>query len=393
MNIDEMNLEQITARLAELDEEVRAATEAETVDNAAEEKKRLLERKAELEVLEARKQTALDITAGKVVPKIVEARKEVKPMEIKKDDFLATPEYRTFWLKGLQNALTDVEKRANENWAAATALGAIPTITSGLFLEKMKQTAPLLNEINLFRVPGNFTIAVEGTRAAAAIHTENALITAADDTTTAVTLGGYEIAKLARVSKIVQKMGVAEFEQFLVNTLGGDIGRLIENYLVTGNGTNQPEGIEQAYATWTNDTNGVQWASSNTPTAAELMELIGYLEGSYAPGAKFLMNHKTFWTKIMTLRDDSKYPVVNIDGAAKLLMGFPVIFSSYVPDYTLYFGDFKKAVYGNFSEDINVAVSEHAGFNYNSVAYRASCIFDSKVGLAEALVKGATSIA
>ncbi len=393
MNIDEMNLEQITARLAELDDEVRAATDIEAVNKATQEKTDLLTRKAELEDLQQRKQTALDITAGIAVPNIIATRKETKMENMTQDDVLASKEYRTYWLKGLQNALTDVEKRANENWAAATALGAIPTITSGLFLEKMKQTAPLLNEINLFRVPGNFTIAVEGTRAAAAIHTENALITAADDTTTAVTLGGYEIAKLARVSKIVQKMGVAEFEQFLVNTLGGDIGRLIENYLVTGNGTNQPEGIEQAYATWTNDTNGVQWASSNTPTAAELMELIGYLEGSYAPGAKFLMNHKTFWTKIMTLRDDSKYPVVNIDGAAKLLMGFPVIFSSYVPDYTLYFGDFKKAVYGNFSEDINVAVSEHAGFNYNSVAYRASCIFDSKVALAEALVKGATSIA
>lgn len=393
MNINEMTLEQITARLAELDEQVRSATDIEAVNQAAAEKSELLTRKGELEDLQQRKQIALDITAGIAVPNIIATRKETKMENMTQDDVLASKEYRTYWLKGLQNALTDVEKRANENWAAATALGAIPTITSGLFLEKMKQTAPLLNEINLFRVPGNFTIAVEGTRAAAAIHTENALITAADDTTTAVTLGGYEIAKLARVSKIVQKMGVAEFEQFLVNTLGGDIGRLIESYLVTGNGTTQPEGIEQAYATWTNDTNGVQWASSNTPTAAELMELIGYLEGSYAPGAKFLMNHKTFWTKIMTLRDDSKYPVVNIDGQQKLLMGFPVIFSSYVPDYTMYFGDFKKAVYGNFSEDINVAVSEHAGFNYNSVAYRASCIFDSKVGLAEALVKGATSIA
>jgi HK97 family phage major capsid protein len=393
LNINEMTLEQITARLAELDEQVRSATDIEAVNQAAAEKSELLTRKGELEDLQQRKQIALDITAGIAVPNIIATRKKTKMENMTQDDVLASKEYRTYWLKGLQNALTDVEKRANENWAAATALGAIPTITSGLFLEKMKQTAPLLNEINLFRVPGNFTIAVEGTRAAAAIHTENALITAADDTTTAVTLGGYEIAKLARVSKIVQKMGVAEFEQFLVNTLGGDIGRLIESYLVTGNGTTQPEGIEQAYATWTNDTNGVQWASSNTPTAAELMELIGYLEGSYAPGAKFLMNHKTFWTKIMTLRDDSKYPVVNIDGQQKLLMGFPVIFSSYVPDYTMYFGDFKKAVYGNFSEDINVAVSEHAGFNYNSVAYRASCIFDSKVGLAEALVKGATSIA
>jgi HK97 family phage major capsid protein len=388
--IENMTIDQIVTRLAELDEEVRAATEIDIVDKAAAEKTELLDRKAELEAFESRKQTALNIQSGIVMPKIIEKR--IDKMTDSKD-YLSTPEYRTFWLKNLQQSLTDVEMRANENWAAATALGTIPTITSGLFLEKMKQTAPLLDEISLYHVPGNFTLAVEGTRNVAAIHTENALITAVDDTTTAVTLGGYEIAKLARVSKIVQKMGVSEFEQFLVNTLGGDIGRLIENYLITGNGTTQPEGIEQAYATWTDNTNGVQWASSNSPTALEIMELIGYLEGSYVPGAKFLMNHKTFWTKIMILRDDAKYPVVNMDGGQKLLMGFPVVFSSYVPDYTMYFGDFKRALYGNFSEDINVAFSAESAFAYNSVHYRASCIFDSKVAMPEAMVKGATSIA
>jgi len=392
--MENMNLEQITARLAALDEEVRAMTKAEDVDAATEEKRKLVERKAELEDLEQRKQDAFKITAGIVTPTIITHRKDERKMEnMTHDQVISSPEYRNYWLKGLQSALTEPEKRAGEAWAQSTALGAIPTITSGLFVEKMKQTAPLLDAINLFHVPGNFSLAVEGTRNVAAIHTENASITASDDTTTVVTLGGYEIAKLASVSKSVKKMGVSEFEQFLVNTLGGDIGRLIENYLVAGNGTTQPTGIEQAYTTWTNDTNGVQWGSSNTPTAAELMELIGYLEGSYAPGAKFLMNHKTFWTKIMTLRDDSKYPVVNIDGDLKRLMGFPVLFSSYVPDYTLYFGDFKRAVVGNFSEDINVAISEHSGFASNAIHYRGSCIFDSKIALPEAIVKGATSIA
>ena len=75
MNIDEMNLEQITARLAELDDEVRAATDAEAVNKAADEKKELLARKAELEDLEQRKQTALDIASGILTPKIIDTRK------------------------------------------------------------------------------------------------------------------------------------------------------------------------------------------------------------------------------------------------------------------------------------------------------------------------------
>lgn len=383
-------LMEIDARLVE----IRGAVELPDadLDVLEAEANKLKEERAEfVKKAEQRKRLLEGIAAGEIKTELVEKPDERKH---KMDNKILTPdsaEYREAWLKNLQKTIA--EQRSGEGWASATALGAIPTVTSGLFLEKMVQVAPLLNEISLYHVPGNFSISVEGTRAAAAIHTENALITGSDDTTTVITLGGYEIAKLVSVSKTVQKMGINEFEQFLVQTLGGDVARLVETYLVSGNGSTQPKGIEEAYTTWTNDTNGVQWASSNTPTAAEIMELIGYLEGSYAPNAKFLMNHKTFWTKIMTLRDDSKYPVVNVDGDVKRLMGFPVIFSSKVPDYTMYFGDFKKAVVANMSEDINVALSEHSGFRSNAIDYRASCIFDSKIALPEAIVKGATSIA
>ena len=55
MKLEEMNLEQVTQRLAELDIEVREATEVEAVNKATEEKKNLLIRKSELEDLEMRK--------------------------------------------------------------------------------------------------------------------------------------------------------------------------------------------------------------------------------------------------------------------------------------------------------------------------------------------------
>ena len=77
------NLSQIIERLAALDIEVRDAQDIETVEKLGTEKKELLERKAELETLEKRKQTALDITSGKVEAKIVESRKGEKNMDFK----------------------------------------------------------------------------------------------------------------------------------------------------------------------------------------------------------------------------------------------------------------------------------------------------------------------
>ena len=84
MNLDEMNLQQVEERLAALDVEVREATEAEAVEKAAEEKKGLLTRKAELVDLEQRKKTALELNEGKAPEKIIEARKEEKKMDIEK---------------------------------------------------------------------------------------------------------------------------------------------------------------------------------------------------------------------------------------------------------------------------------------------------------------------
>ena len=122
MNIEEMTLEQITARLAELDEEVRAATDAEAVNKAADEKKELLARKAELEALEQRKQTALEIQSGIITPKIIDTRKEDKPMEFEN---MLPVEVRNrrisaAFLKGLQGKPLTDRKNAHMRWHRPT---------------------------------------------------------------------------------------------------------------------------------------------------------------------------------------------------------------------------------------------------------------------------------
>jgi len=61
MDLKEMNLQQVEERLTALDIEVRSFTEVADVEKATEEKKGLLERKAELVDLEQRKKTALEL--------------------------------------------------------------------------------------------------------------------------------------------------------------------------------------------------------------------------------------------------------------------------------------------------------------------------------------------
>lgn len=391
MNIDEMNLEQITARLAELDDEVRAATDAEAVNKAADEKKELLARKAELEDLEQRKQTALDIASGILTPKIIDTRKEDKPMDfenMRPEDIRGTEEYRSAFLKGLQNKpLTDMEKRTNE-MASTDVAGVIPTMTQERIFNKLKQYAPLMSEITLLQVPGNVTFAIEGTNNAAAKHAENDLISPAADTMLSVTLAGYEIVKVLRISKTVQAMAINAFESWLVDILGENIAAKIGEYIIYGDGVGDPKGIDYA-ATWTDNSNAVIPAGAKYPTAAELVELVSYLKGGYHRNAKWLMNSTDFWGGIVAAQSNDKYKILTDD--YQRLLGYPILLDDNVASGDIFFGDFRKVV-GNLSQNITVDRSTESGFLYNSIDYRGTAIFDCDIAVGEAFVKCAKTL-
>ena len=388
MNLDEMNLQQVEERLAALDVEVREATEAEAVEKAAEEKKGLLERKAELQDLEQRKKTALELTAGTKAPDhIIEIRKEEKKMDFSDmtlEQRIATPEYRELWLSRLQGK--KIEKRENE--MGLNEVGdVVPTITQERIFNKLRDYVPLLNEITLLQVPGNVTFAVEGVKNDAAIHSENALITPAADTMTKITLGGYEIVKILRISATISAMSINSFEGWLVDNLAESIAEKIGEYIIYGDGDGEPKGLDSA-ADYVDGTNAVDWTNDNTVTTAELIELVGYLKPGYHRRAKFLMNHKTYWA-IVSKQENQKYSIMTPDW--KRLLGYEILLDDRVDDYDIFFGDFKKVV-GNLAQNVKVDRSVESGFLNNSVDFRGTAIFDCDIATSEAFVKAGNAL-
>ena len=228
------------------------------------------------------------------------------------EDVRGTEEYRSAFLKGLQNKpLTDKEKRANE-MASTDVAGVIPTLTQERIFNKLKQHAPLLSEITLLQVPGNVTFAIEGTNNAAAKHAENDLISPAADTMLSVTLAGYEIVKVLRISKTVQAMAINAFESWLVDILGENIAAKIGEYIIYGSGSSEPKGIDYA-ATWTDTSNAVIPTGAKYPTTDELVELVSYLKGGYHRNAKWLMNSTDFWGGIVAAQDNNKFKILTDD--------------------------------------------------------------------------------
>ena len=384
MRVFNMRLQEIETRMAaiklELDNDGADLDASETEITALKE-----ERKGILDKAEKRK-ALLDGVAGLENPTIIktfEDEKESRKMEFNKDKVLGSAEYRSGFLKRLQNVeLNEVEQRALTT--ASNSVGAaLPTQTQDDILTKIKEYAPLLNEVTLLQVAGNVKFTVEGTVNDAALHTEGATISASADTLVTVSLGGYEITKLITISKSVATMSINAFESWLVNMLAESIANKISAYLISGTGSSQPEGIEKAQ-TW-GSTNSVSVALAGSLTAANVQTLCGLLPGGYDNGAKFLMSKKTLFTDFMPLQDNAKHALVSKEGNTYYVYGYPVMFDERVIFHEAYLGNYKKAIVANLAED--VSVNSGIDLKTNSFDYLGCAIFDSKVAIGEAVVK------
>lgn len=378
-----MRIKEIEARLAAIKQDIEARGESMTAEeiNALEkETKELTEERAGLIAAAEKRNGILDNIAKGAG--IVSRSFEQKPATEENDDPVASPEYRSAWLKQLRRLpLSDAEKRAYSNVTGAGA-EVIPTQTANEIISKIKTLAPMLNEVTLLHVKGAVKFAVEGTNNDADIHAENAAITAAADTFTTVTLTGYEIIKLVQISDTVMTMSIAAFESWIVNMLAEAIARKIEDLLINGTGTNQPKGIDKAN-TW-GATNSVSVGASASLTAANVQALIGLLNAGYDRNAKFAMSKKTLFTDFMPLQDNSKNHIVTVQGNAYFVYGYPVLLSDYVKDHEAFLGDFKK-VCANLAE--NIGVKNAYDINTNSYKYSGIAIFDCQPAIGEAIVK------
>ena len=388
MNLDEMNLQQVEERLAALDVEVREATEAEAVEKAAEEKKGLLTRKAELVDLEQRKKTALELTAGTKAPgKIIEERKAEPKMENKIER--GTEEYRIAWLKQLQGKeLTEMETRA-----LTGGTSALPDQTANKVIDILLDTVPMLNEIELFRVPGSINIAVEVTAPGATREAAGGAVTASTAELRQVTLNGYNMNAFIRLGADLAQQAVPAFEDWLTRKLADAIAIKIENFIINGDGSGDPKGIDKYVTTWdVSDGTGVDWTGSSGSALAvdDLDKAIGLIPAKYDQAAKFVMSKKTFYTNVVNLTDVNNLPVVERDGRTFYVRGYPVVFSSYVADGVIYFGDFKRGMVGNLSSDVRV--EKQRNLAYNAWDFLGWAVFDCAPAAAGCIVKIASNI-
>lgn len=380
-----MTLEEVKEELKKIVEKLESSD-----DMTDEEISELEEKAAKLEAekrslitkAEKRKETLEKIKRNSTGYDVETAEEGKEERNMNEENIRSSKEYRSAFLKRLQRKdLTEAEERALTT-ASSSVGAAIPTITQNLIIEKVFQVAPLLNEITLLRVDGNVTFAVESTVNDAKLHPEGATITESGDVLIPVSLGQYEVNKYITISKSVSKMSIDAFETWITNMLGKMIAKAITNLIINGTGSSQPKGIDKA-ATW-GEKNSVTVAKTGSLSEANVLTLVGLLNGGYDANAKWLMSKKTLINDFRPLQDKSKNDIFVKENGTYYIEGYPVLLDERVAEHDAFLGDLTMYV-GNLGEE--VTVDQDKKLSSNSFEFLGSAMFDGKPAVGDAFVK------
>lgn len=384
MKIEDMKLEDVIARLVELDGIVERSEVVKEIEDATTEKQELLNRKVLLEDLKERKQIAKDLEAGKIeADNIFEERGDDKKMENKE---MNATEYRNAWLRNLQGGkLTEIETRAFTGGSAV-----VPEETANMIIDKLVDFVPLLNEVELLRVKGNVKFAVQTAAPAPSLKKGGLKNDEATTTLTEVSLGSWTISTFVRIGADLASMAISAFEGWLTDKISEQLAYKIENYIINGAGTSEPTGIDKI--TWVADTNAKAWTGTGSILATKDIDgAIGLLPAAYDRNSKFLTSKKSFFADVIGLADINNVPLVQRENNKYMIRGYDVIFSDQVAADTMYFGDFKRGVVANLSNE--VAIERGRNLEYNAYDYLGWCSFDSKPSGVASIVKITKTIA
>ena len=346
MNIEEMNLEQLETRRAEI-ESINAETYEGDIEELRKEMDTIEARKAELEEMEARKKNAELLQNHEVTP-----QKTDKPEERRNDMFaLDSKEYRTAWCKEMLGmALTDEERTAfvhtTGTTSGQTAGYTIPTTLLNKIWDLIEGKHAILGDITIYRTGTILEVAKRTAIAAgdAATVSEGAAPTDDENNTFAkVTLSGKDFAKTVEISYALGIMSIDGFEQFIVNEIADRLGAALAADIITQIGTD-----------YYSSGNDLDVATSGKVVWTDIAGALAVLKN--VNGITVYASQATIYKYIVGMVDSTGRPLFQHDANEAIrgyLAGFPVKVEDAIADDLIWLGDPKQVV-GNMVQDIMV---------------------------------------
>lgn len=231
MELKDMTLEEVEARISELDSMVETSEDVEAINNATEERKALNERKAELKDLEERKAVAQAIENREIVPKVIEERKEERKMA-KIEEYRNSKEYVDAYAEYIKSG-DDTEVRA----LLTTNVGSAGEVAVPDFVYEIIKTdwlnSGIIGLVKKINAKGNMKVQFELSAGDAVIHDEGSGAVSEEELTLGVvTLVPQSIKKWISVSDEVLDMTGESFLRYIYSELAYKIAIKIEDVLI-----------------------------------------------------------------------------------------------------------------------------------------------------------------
>lgn len=231
MELKDMTLEEVEARISELDSMVETSEDVEAINNATEERKALNERKAELKDLEERKATAKELEEGKTPDSVVEERKEERTM-VKIEEYRNSKEYVDAYAEFIKTG-EDKQLRAllTTNVGEAGEI-AVPDLVYDIVKTDWLESG-IMALVKKISVQGNMKVQFELSAGDAVIHDEGSGAVSEEELTLGiVTLIPVSIKKWISISDEALDMTGESFLRYVYDELTHKIVLKAESELI-----------------------------------------------------------------------------------------------------------------------------------------------------------------
>jgi HK97 family phage major capsid protein len=212
--------------------------------------------------------------------------------------------------------------------------------------------------------------------------TEGASITEVDPALAQVTLSAYKYASLMQASREVIEDSAVDVEQMVGSSLGKSIGVAVATAYISGTGSSQPQGVNNA------PTAGVTLSSGQTTTitsADSLIDLFFSVSPPYRKNAFWLTSDTTLaiLRKIKASTAGTYILEFNSGDPIPRIMGAPVVIDNNMPvpaanAFTVLFGDFSEYFLIRNANQVRIERSDDFAFQNDLVTFRGILRTDSK---------------
>ena len=228
MNIENMTINEIEARMAEIATEMN--NDGADIDALTEEVRKMNERKETLKK-DAEKRQALRNAVAAGAGKTVRTFDEEKREKVEYD--AASPEYRRAWLKELAvrdkvHLFGDMtkEERAAFTFMTSNTAAVVPTVIMNRIVELVESTYPMYNDATKSAMTSGFSIPRHKSIDQGDAKDTNEGVANDDekDTFDLLTLTGVEIKKHIKITRKMSWQSIDAFEDWVVKHIAERIG-------------------------------------------------------------------------------------------------------------------------------------------------------------------------